>query len=63
MGKAILLATTDVLYFFPSLKKNVSPCCPSFRDEILRGPVTYFKTFNWGPSDGTRMHVLSSLRI
>lgn len=44
MGKAILLAAID--YFFPSLKKNVSPFCLSFRDEILRGPVTYFKTFN-----------------
>lgn len=63
MDKLSLSAATDVFYFFPSLKKKCKPCCLSFRDKILRGPVTYFKTLNQCPRDGTRMHVLSALRI
>lgn len=63
MDKLSLLAATDVLYYFPSLKKKCKPFCPSFRDKILRGPVTYLKTFNQCPSDGTRIHVLSAASV
>lgn len=58
MGKLSLLAANGVLYFPSSPKKILSPCL-----KILRGPETYFKTLNLWPSDGTRMHVLSTLRI
>lgn len=33
MDKLSLLAATDVLYFLPSPRRNVSPCCLSFRNK------------------------------